>query len=511
MRHRGIAVLAGFLYLGMAVLSPAAELSPVTGEGPILVERAAFMSALNQQLSALANIVGPGIDAAALAGHLERTSASISSPEGRLAVQTILEAIPGKLRAPSSLPAVDVLRDLRARVLDAAPDGRRPLLRRIASLRRTLDAGKSSDLSDVTSGVNEALRRLFDASSSRAVVNVEAAGQAAAVRVVSVGGFIEGLRRSEPLALVGAGTEGAIFKDRAGSAWKLSLGVAESLRLLMVAPRDDRLDLGEKRGLKRRWREAGGLSSIVEALSRLLPERARRGWPMKNQSLRHELLGNELLGRFTDRALNAPSEVTRDGFGYKTRWIEGESLDSVIKSKRRDAEEMGEIWRELAYWQRVNERMLLATGYVADLLSPSNLIVTGRKGSLRIVPVDNSLARPTPEVVAWYASHGVPIPEPDARSIEEAKPFVFPAMSLQIVSHRMWGLSYEQALAYVAAYFDLPDPSSAARRLAQVRKWAHPKYPRLLDHANIDRARSESGAAEADELESQVNVAALGL
>lgn len=324
-----------------------------------------------------------------------------------------------------------------------------------------------------------------------------AAGKQAAFRVyeniprVAVRDFLEELRRSAPLEFLGAGVEGVVYRDRLGRAWKIALGVAHALGTLPLP--DDHVALTRAQIERARSSWMGALPIFQDRAAFLL-ERAEQHWPMRSQTLTREIIGTAFWAAFAPGPTALPHFVTEDGLGYCRDAHEGVTLGDVLREARegRPVYDMARLWQELATFQRSNEAMLARTGLAVDAFSSLNLLVVGPFATPRIVPIDSGLSLPQASALPWLAARG--IHPPKNAFAAELGSFTTPLVATPlVVSSKLWGFDYEQAVAYVGTYFGVKTRAESVRALASVPMLVNERYPALFDHGHIERARAESG------------------
>lgn len=299
------------------------------------------------------------------------------------------------------------------------------------------------------------------------------------IRSITPQEFTKAFQKNKPFSFVGAGCEGFVLKDASGSAWKFSL-------IFILDPEQ----------LSENWKEMLlELRALPEfdKIHKLLIERKVKGWPLKTLPLKREVYGGLIWSRYNSpEDVVMPQEMSTDEFAYRTRYVEAPSLGQVLTLDRQEKSpySMPAIWRELVRLQKINEAILLDTGFAVDLFNPSNILVAGTFENPRLIAVDYSLAYPQENSVRWLEKRGHTLPQSNhLRDLVGA--FPFPLVSTQVVSSRLFNLNYKQALNYVAAYFEIPTNKSLTNihKLAFLKKWRNQSG--AMNHANISVARCD--------------------
>ncbi len=298
-------------------------------------------------------------------------------------------------------------------------------------------------------------------------------------------------RQQRPL---GAGFNGLVFVDDQNKVTKFSNAVIASIGKVTLDTRPGVLRFSPEQiaALAPHW---AGLNANDGMRSANIPElRGVDGdTPLGSQPLGEELLGSLVWAAFNPRYTTMPEVVSSDGLAFRTRLVEGVPLAKILRSQRDGTAlhrgyDMAKIWRQVMFWQQIGRMMLRDCGLTLDLFQPNNMMVGGTRDNPQIEVLDHALARPSEQAMAFYRERDWVIPSPPFPE-SELRLIVWPTMSQHIVSSMLWGLSFQQAIDYLKAYYDLNDTHDAMRRLAALEPWTIVEAPFLGDYTNIRIAR----------------------
>jgi hypothetical protein len=298
-------------------------------------------------------------------------------------------------------------------------------------------------------------------------------------------------RQQRPL---GAGFNGLVFLDDQNKVTKFSNAVMAAVGKVTLSQRPGILRFTPEQvaALAPQWSgllaNTGLRDANVPALRGVAQDE-----PLGSQPLGEELLGTLIWSSFNPRYTAFPEVVSSDGLAFRTRLIEGVPLAKILRSQREGTDlhrnyDMAKLWRVVVFWQQMGRLMLRDLGLTLDMFQPSNMMVYGTADQPQIELLDHALARPTAEALSFYTEHNWVIPPPPIPETE-MRLIVWPTMSQHVVSSLLWSMSFQQAVDYMKAYYDLEDGYDAIRRIAALEPWTIVEAPFLGDYTNIRIAR----------------------
>lgn len=297
-----------------------------------------------------------------------------------------------------------------------------------------------------------------------------------AVAVVDPTEIISDLSQDD-IKVIGAGYNGAAIRTKEGMLIKLSHRI-----------------LGHDAIIRKAWDKLYTLPLMQQldlpVLKEVDPDRS-----LNPNASQKELLGSLLWAVYFPQAVESfPDKVSKDGLGYRRKFVPGTPLDKIFKLQATAPHEckynMQKTWQQIVKFQKLGEQMLFETGVMVDLLNPSNFIITGTFDDPIIELIDHEFVRPTPEAVTYYKAQGIQIPHFEFIDVFQ---FVhWPLMPEHIVFSTLWNLTYEQALNYMMVYHDLNSRDQAVERLAKVPEWKITLVEGRENYENIRRARAEA-------------------
>lgn len=361
---------------------------------------------------------------------------------------------------------------------------KRPPVRTLFSLIASAAAFFSLEAAAKQFQLNADVEKLILSKNGSAIV--------AATRAIDVhtpGEFTARFLAGGPHRALGAGYYGSVFGDRGGIASKFSHAIAGALGLTEIFYPASTLTPEQVRALEPHWR---GLRASPAFMAVDIP--ALRGLPDPPgiQPVFDELHGKAVWALYAPRPPLLPYNISDDGLAMQMAALKNPvTFADLLRSQRTDGRlhegfDMPALWGKVVALQNIAEAMLKDIGMTVDLFQPANLMVIPTAEGPDFQLVDEALAMLTEEGRLHYAAQGIAIPDPH-QHITSIRLVVWPAMPEHIVMNKLWGLTLEQAMDFMAARHGV-DRAEALERIAALPRWGFGQYSMLQDYGVQDEA-----------------------
>lgn len=302
---------------------------------------------------------------------------------------------------------------------------------------------------------------------------------------LSVAKFLSKLEgHQDDIRLLAEGYSAVVFVNRrSGTTYKISNHVFAARGLALVTQRHY-----SDEDVLAQWEPLFQLPFVREYLRHALQEQAFE--KQDTQPFAFDLHAATLASLFFETERVFPLAVTADGLAGEMPFIDGPTLGWLTKADRVRIQHpwnMPAVWKELARWFHINERMLSVLGACNDLISPDNLIVTGMHSDPRLELIDYSMIRPNAECLTLSKTRAQPYVEFPFQDQMYTFPWtVFPEHT---VSNKLWALNVSQSTALTIAYFDFAetDTYEALKKIAAFPMIPNGRSPGLDDFSIVRR------------------------